>query len=79
MRAALVASCFRGALPPVDFRAVCGDERGGVEKGSVNGWHDNDDGVEGAGDDGDDDDDRATVSATVSRLAHLLGSGHLDC
>ena len=22
-RAALVASCFRGALPPVDFRAVC--------------------------------------------------------
>ena len=23
MRAALVASCLRGALPPVDFRAVC--------------------------------------------------------
>ena len=23
LRAALVASCFRGALPPVDFRAVC--------------------------------------------------------
>ena len=22
-RAALVASCFRGALPPVDLRAVC--------------------------------------------------------
>ena len=22
-RAALVANCFRGALPPVDFRAVC--------------------------------------------------------
>ncbi|KAF2303274.1 hypothetical protein GH714_016244 [Hevea brasiliensis] len=22
-RAALVASCFRGAFPPVDFRAVC--------------------------------------------------------
>ena len=23
LRAALVASCFRGAFPPVDFRAVC--------------------------------------------------------
>ena len=23
MRAALVASCLRGALPPVDLRAVC--------------------------------------------------------
>ncbi len=23
LRAALVASCFRGALPPVDLRAVC--------------------------------------------------------
>ena len=23
MRAALVASCFLGALPPVDLRAVC--------------------------------------------------------
>ncbi|KAJ6681104.1 hypothetical protein OIU74_019558 [Salix koriyanagi] len=23
MRAALVASCLRGALPPVDFLAVC--------------------------------------------------------
>ena len=23
LRAALVASCLRGALPPVDFRAVC--------------------------------------------------------
>jgi histone H3 len=23
LRAALVASCFRGAFPPVDLRAVC--------------------------------------------------------
>jgi hypothetical protein len=23
LRAAFVASCFRGALPPVDLRAVC--------------------------------------------------------
>lgn len=23
LRAALAASCFRGAFPPVDFRAVC--------------------------------------------------------
>jgi hypothetical protein len=23
LRAALVANCFRGALPPVDFLAVC--------------------------------------------------------
>ena len=44
MRAALVASCLRGALPPVDLRAVClvracaeGSERWvvGSERGEV--------------------------------------------
>ena len=33
LRAALVASCLRGALPPVDLRAVCFVRAGGEEWG----------------------------------------------
>ena len=36
MRAALVASCLRGALPPVDLRAVC-FVRAMVDGGGVGG------------------------------------------
>jgi hypothetical protein len=55
LRAALVASCLRGAFPPVDLRAVClvraivrravtecfrrGRRRGIVERGGVHPFH----------------------------------------
>ncbi|KAF8715556.1 hypothetical protein HU200_027215 [Digitaria exilis] len=43
LRAALVASCFLGALPPVDLRAVClvraiGAELGAAARGDVGGF-----------------------------------------
>jgi hypothetical protein len=67
LRAALVASCLRGALPPVDLRAVCGAARrsawcGGSVLTARRPSPDDDE-------EWDDDEEEAT---------HLLGAGH-DC